>query len=380
MADRVAEPGGAFVAQAAKASVIHARATHRDHRPDADRGLPAGAVRDQRHAGLPGRGRPADAVRRPRGAVAAAVPDVRAGPPTSAAVAGGGGQVLPARRVRLGDSAVRHRAALRLQRQPAAGRHRVGQPGRRPVDLLLLGGIALLVVGLLFKGSVGPFHTWTPDVYQGAPTPITAFMGACTKVAAFAAMIRVFYMAFAPTLWDWRATLWAVAIASMLIGAILGITQTDVKRMLAYSSVAHAGFLLLGVIALTQAGDVGDVLLSAHLRLRDHRRARAGHAGPQRGRRGRPGVAVGRPGQAVADAGRADDAVPAVVRRYTADQRLHRQAHPVQRRDRRRNGSAGGGRDDRHRDHRVLLPEDRRADVLLRAAAGRPGRHRAARR
>jgi len=121
-------------------------------------------------------------------------------------------------------------------------------------NLLLLGGMALLVVGLLFKGSVGPFHTWTPDVYQGAPTPITAFMGACTKVAAFAAMIRVFYTAFAPSLWDWRGTLWAIAIASMLIGAILGITQTDVKRMLAYSSVAHAGFLLLGVMTLTLAG------------------------------------------------------------------------------------------------------------------------------
>ena len=121
-------------------------------------------------------------------------------------------------------------------------------------DLLLLGGIALLVVGLLFKGSVGPFHTWTPDVYQGAPTPVTAFMAACTKVAAFSAMLRVFYSALAPSVWDWKGTLWAVAIASMLIGAILGITQTDIKRMLAYSSVAHAGFLLLGVLALSEAG------------------------------------------------------------------------------------------------------------------------------
>jgi NADH-quinone oxidoreductase subunit N len=130
------------------------------------------------------------------------------------------------------------------------------QAGGR-TDALLFGGLALLMVGLLFKGSVGPFHTWTPDVYQGAPTPVTAFMASCTKVAAFAAMARVLYSAFAPSAWDWEGTLWGVAIASMLIGAILGITQTDIKRMLAYSSVAHAGFLLLGVMALTSDGVTG---------------------------------------------------------------------------------------------------------------------------
>ncbi|MEP6981294.1 MAG: NADH-quinone oxidoreductase subunit NuoN [Nakamurella sp.] len=130
------------------------------------------------------------------------------------------------------------------------------QAGGR-TDALLFGGLALLLVGLLFKGSVGPFHTWTPDVYQGAPTPVTAFMAACTKVAAFAAMARVLYSAFGPSVWEWKGTLWGVAIASMLIGAILGITQTDIKRMLAYSSVAHAGFLLLGVMALTSDGITG---------------------------------------------------------------------------------------------------------------------------
>ncbi len=123
--------------------------------------------------------------------------------------------------------------------------------------MLLLVGLALLVVGLLFKASVGPFHLWTPDVYQGAPTPVTAFMAACTKVAAFAAMLRVFQTALAPMAWSWRPVLWVVAIASMMIGAILGITQTDFKRMLAYSSVAHAGFLLLGVMALTASGASG---------------------------------------------------------------------------------------------------------------------------
>jgi NADH-quinone oxidoreductase subunit N len=124
-------------------------------------------------------------------------------------------------------------------------------------DSLLLGGLALLVVGLMFKGSVGPFHTWTPDVYQGAPTPVTAFMAACTKVAAFGGILRVLQVAFADTRWEWRGVLWAVAIASMVIGAVIGLTQTDIKRMVAYSSVAHAGFLLIGAMAITEQGVSG---------------------------------------------------------------------------------------------------------------------------
>jgi NADH-quinone oxidoreductase subunit N len=121
-------------------------------------------------------------------------------------------------------------------------------------DTLLFAGFGLLVVGLLFKASVGPFHAWTPDVYQGAPTPITAFMAACTKVAAFGGILRVLTVAFERTNWEWRGVLWGVAVASMVIGAVLGLTQTDVKRMVAYSSVAHAGFLLIGSISLTAQG------------------------------------------------------------------------------------------------------------------------------
>jgi NADH-quinone oxidoreductase subunit N len=121
-------------------------------------------------------------------------------------------------------------------------------------DVLLYAGLALLLVGLLFKASIAPFHTWTPDVYQGAPTPITAFMAACTKVAAFGAMLRVLWVSFSPVHNDWRPIIWAVAISSMAVGAIFGLTQTDVKRILAYSSIAHAGFILVGFMAISNTG------------------------------------------------------------------------------------------------------------------------------
>src|SRR5687767_5356212 len=122
-------------------------------------------------------------------------------------------------------------------------------------DILLVLGLALLIVGLLFKASVAPFHTWTPDVYQGAPTPVTAFMAACTKVAAFGAILRLLYVAFGTAEWTWRPLIYGVAIVSMIVGAVLGLTQTDLKRMLAYSSIAHAGFLLTGVLGLGAGGE-----------------------------------------------------------------------------------------------------------------------------
>ncbi len=126
--------------------------------------------------------------------------------------------------------------------------------GTNRSDTLLLGGLALLVVGLLFKASVGPFHAWTPDVYQGSPTPVVAFMAACTKVAAFGAILRVLTVGFGSIQWEWRGVLMAVAVISMVIGAVIGLTQTDVKRLIAYSSIAHAGFILVGAIAITPEG------------------------------------------------------------------------------------------------------------------------------
>jgi NADH-quinone oxidoreductase subunit N len=121
-------------------------------------------------------------------------------------------------------------------------------------DALLVLGFGLLVIGLLFKVGSAPFHSWTPDVYQGAPTAVTAFMAAATKVAAFGAMLRVLYVAFPDNRWDWQPVLWAVAITTMVLGSVVAVVQEDIKRVLAYSSVAHAGFILTGVLALDVTG------------------------------------------------------------------------------------------------------------------------------
>ncbi|MEV6317232.1 NADH-quinone oxidoreductase subunit NuoN [Streptomyces sp. NPDC051776] len=121
-------------------------------------------------------------------------------------------------------------------------------------DVLLLIGGAMVLMGLLFKVGAVPFHMWTPDVYQGAPTPVTGFMAAATKVAAFGALLRLLYVVLPGMRWDWRPVMWGIAIITMLVGAIVAVTQTDVKRLLAYSSIAHAGFILAGVIAATPDG------------------------------------------------------------------------------------------------------------------------------
>ncbi|MGK2869239.1 MAG: NADH-quinone oxidoreductase subunit NuoN, partial [Mycobacterium sp.] len=119
---------------------------------------------------------------------------------------------------------------------------------------LALVGVGLVAVGILFKVGAVPFHSWIPDVYQGAPTPVTAFMAAATKIAAFGAMLRIFYVALPGLADDWKPMLWVIAIVTMIVGTITAVSQSDVKRMLAYSSVAHTGFILTGVIALNGAG------------------------------------------------------------------------------------------------------------------------------
>ncbi|MBF6170780.1 NADH-quinone oxidoreductase subunit NuoN [Nocardia blacklockiae] len=119
---------------------------------------------------------------------------------------------------------------------------------------LALLGVAMLAVGLLFKIGAVPFQSWVPDVYEGAPTPVTALMAAATKIAAVGALLRLLQVAVPGLRDDWRPILAAISLATMLIGAIMAVTQTDMKRILAYSSVAHAGFLLTALVAANSAG------------------------------------------------------------------------------------------------------------------------------
>ena len=122
------------------------------------------------------------------------------------------------------------------------------------MDWLGLAGVALVTVGLLFKTAAAPFHAWSPDVYQGAPTPVTGFMAAGVKATAFLALVRFYYTVGGSYGWDMAPFLWTVAIVTMVVGTVVGVVQTDVKRMLAYSAIAHAGYMLIGIIALSRVG------------------------------------------------------------------------------------------------------------------------------
>jgi NADH-quinone oxidoreductase subunit N len=135
---------------------------------------------------------------------------------------------------------------------------RVASGVGEPSQFVLLGA-GLLLVGFAFKVAAVPFHVWTPDVYEGAPTPITALMAVGVKAAAFAALVRVFGATFGHLAGEWKGLLWAIAAATMTVGNLLAISQKNVKRMLAYSSIAHAGYALIGLVAGT--AEAGSALL-----------------------------------------------------------------------------------------------------------------------
>jgi NADH-quinone oxidoreductase subunit N len=121
-------------------------------------------------------------------------------------------------------------------------------------NVMLLAGFALLLVGLGFKVAAVPFHSWTPDVYEGSPSPVVAYMASGVKVAGFAGMIRVFTYTFATYRLDWQPMIYVIAVATLLVGALFAVSQTNVKRMLAYSSISHAGFILIAIEAATTQG------------------------------------------------------------------------------------------------------------------------------
>jgi len=122
---------------------------------------------------------------------------------------------------------------------------------------VLLAGVALLLVGLGFKVAAVPFHTWTPDVYQGAPSPVTGFMAATAKAAGFAGLLRVFFATFSTLRLDWKPVVWVLAVLTLVVGSVLAVVQNDIKRMLAYSSISHAGYVLIGLQAATRDGITG---------------------------------------------------------------------------------------------------------------------------
>jgi NADH-quinone oxidoreductase subunit N len=119
---------------------------------------------------------------------------------------------------------------------------------------LLLVGIALLLVGFGFKVAAAPFHMWAPDVYEGAPTPITAYMAAAVKAAAFAAFFRLWLEAFPDLLATWHLPMWWLAVVTMVVGNLIALAQRNIKRLLAYSSIAHAGYILVAMVVGTKLG------------------------------------------------------------------------------------------------------------------------------
>ncbi|MEA3215728.1 MAG: NADH-quinone oxidoreductase subunit [Acidimicrobiia bacterium] len=121
-------------------------------------------------------------------------------------------------------------------------------------NTLLVGGFALLLVGFGFKVAAVPFHSWSPDVYQGAPSPAVVYMASGVKAAGFAGLLRVFVVAFGTQRVDWQPIVYVIAVATLVVGTVLAVVQDDVKRMMAYSSISHAGFILVGVQAATQRG------------------------------------------------------------------------------------------------------------------------------
>ena len=127
---------------------------------------------------------------------------------------------------------------------------------------MILLGVGLLIVGFAFKVAAVPFHMWSPDVYEGAPAVVTGFMSTGVKAAAIAAFVRVFLSSLEPMITDWAPVLWAIAAATMILGTVVGVAQTSLKRMLAYSSIAHGGYLLAGLVA---GNDVGKAAILFYL-------------------------------------------------------------------------------------------------------------------
>ena len=172
-------------------------------------------------------------------------------------------QVLPARRLLDRLPALRNRAGLRRDRhyQARTDSHRARCMASRSAAPMLLLGIGMMLIGFGFKIAAVPFHMWTPDAYEGAPTPITAYMATGVKLAAFAGFLRVFPLHLGAVSADWSWVLWVMAALTMTVGNIVALVQTNIKRMLAYSAIAHAGYLLVAMAAVAPTAGAAMLLL-----------------------------------------------------------------------------------------------------------------------
>ncbi len=241
-------------------------------------------------------------------------------------------------------------------------------------DPLILIGIGLAATGLAFKISIAPFHQWTPDVYQGAPTPVTAFMAVATKVAAFCVFVRFFEVALGPAVDNWQPALAVLAAVSIVVGNIGALGQDSLKRLLGYSGVAQAGYMLVGLVAASELGVNALVFYLAAYALMNLAAfavivVRERETRVRRRHQGGAGAGPRPPGARLA----ADD-LDAGAGRPSGDGRVHGQALPDRGGRRRRLHVAGSGDRDRDDDLARLLPARRRGhlDAAGGGAAG-PG-------
>ena len=156
----------------------------------------------------------------------------------------------------------------------------------RASDPLFLAGVGFLLVGMGFKVSLVPFHMWTPDAYEGAPTSVTAFMSVAVKAAGFSILIRVIVLTLHPMAVTWSQIFWWLAVVTMVLGNVVALVQENIKRMLAYSSIAHAGYVLVALTTGTRGRSPGGPDLSVHLLPDEPRRLRRDHRHEPRGRSG----------------------------------------------------------------------------------------------
>ena len=174
--------------------------------------------------------------------------------------------------------------------------------GSEPLPLALAMALALLAVGVLFKIAAVPFHYWTPDAYQGSPTPVTGYLSVGPKIAAFALILRLFVEALEPLRGEWALIVGVLAVITMTVGNLAALGQDNIKRMLAYSSIAHTGYIMVGLVVFATAenaadgllGGPGRALLQHRLRLHEPRRLRGGGGPAATARRHQPADARSR--------------------------------------------------------------------------------------